>query len=170
MTIREDMEPVDIGVSSATLANIALKAKAFDVQVASVDPGEASNGTDDAMIDALEDESDNPAAQDLRAAIASLDVDQRAALVALVWVGRGDFDADEWDDALALARERSSSGPASRYLMGIPLLGDYLEEGAAALGISLTDDETEAMSTPDIETSLDSSVDRSGAGREDRRG
>ena len=58
--------------------------------------------------------------------------------VALTWVGRGDFAAEEWDDALTAARDRRT-GPTADYLLGVPLLGDLLEEGFTALGYSCED-------------------------------
>ena len=53
-------------------------------------------------------------------------------------VERGDFAAEEWDDALTAARDRRT-GPTADYLLGVPLLGDLLEEGFTALGYSCED-------------------------------
>jgi len=113
------------------------------------DPTDGSDAADDRFVDALEDETDNPTGRELRAAIAGLDVDARTTLVALAWLGRGDYDAAEWRDALAAARERGEAS-ASRYLMGIPLLGDYLADGANALGISVAEDEALGLHNPDV--------------------
>lgn len=145
--VRDEPEPPELSLSTAALAAIALKAKAFDMLVASDDPTDGSNASDDRFLDALEDERDNPAGRELRAAIASLDVDAQAELVALVWTGRGDYDADDWAEALEAARSRHEAA-TWRYLTGIPLLGDYIEDGADKLGLSLADDESEAMSDP----------------------
>ncbi len=57
--------------------------------------------------------------------IRDLDVDESAALVALAWIGRGDFEADDWKSAVAAANERRE-GPTWKYLLGMPLLPDYL--------------------------------------------
>jgi hypothetical protein len=143
--------PADFAIDQRTLAYIALKAKAFDALVAPDDTSDASDATDDGFVDALEDETDNPAQRELAAAIAGLDVDAKATLVALTWLGRGDYEAEDWEAALATARERAQ-GSTTRYLMGIPLLGDYLEEGADKLGISLTADEGAGLIDPDIDT------------------
>jgi len=149
MTIRDDPEPPeDFPLDRETLAYIILKAQAYDALVAPDDTSDASDPADDRFVDALEDEADNPTARELRAAIASLDIDARAALVALTWLGRGDYDAGEWSEALAAARERAETS-ASRYLMGVPLLGDYLADGANALGISVAEDEVAGLHNPD---------------------
>lgn len=152
MQTREDPEPpADFAIDRESLAYIVLKARAFDALVASDDPTDGSDVADDRFVDALEDEADNPVQREIRAAIASLDVDARATLVALAWLGRGDYDAPEWSEALSAARERAQ-GSTARYLMGMPLLGDYIEDGADKLGINLTAEETAAMGDPDIDT------------------
>lgn len=130
-----------LDVSLDTLAFLVLKARAFDAQAGVSDPDEASNPSDDREVSVLEGQSDDPTAEELAAAIASLSDEEQTALVALVWIGRGDFEASEWEDAKSLARQRHK-GPTARYLMGMPQLGDYLEEGASALGVNLTEDES----------------------------
>ena len=74
---------------------------------------------------------------DLRSAIENLSTDDQAILVALAWIGRGDFSPAEFDRALVMAFERHAAGAAS-FLMGLPLLGDLLELGAAACGAELS--------------------------------
>lgn len=69
----------------------------------------------------------------IRGVIDGLNVDEQADLVALVWLGRGDFEASEWPVAVRRALERRS-GRTSRYLLGIPNVGDLLEEGLVAMG------------------------------------
>ncbi|WP_448582158.1 DUF3775 domain-containing protein [Thermaurantiacus sp.] len=131
-----------IGIPTDTLAWIILKARAFDAQAGVSDPNESSNSADDQFVSVLEGQSDDPTAAELHDLIDSLSDDERAALVALAWIGRGDFEGEEWADVLAMARERRQ-GSTARYLMEMPLLGDYLEEGAAALGVNLSDEEAE---------------------------
>lgn len=66
--------------------------------------------------------------------IGNLNEDEQAALIALTWIGRGDFDATEWTQVLRQARERNVDGTAPHYLGEMPLLGELLSEGLAALG------------------------------------
>ncbi|NWH07446.1 MAG: DUF3775 domain-containing protein [Alphaproteobacteria bacterium] len=140
MTVkRESQTPAEsLNISLETLAFIILKARAFDAQAGVTDPDEGSNASDDRAVSVLEGQRDDPTQQELRVAIASLTEEEQVALVALTWIGRGDFDAKEWEAAKSMARERHR-GPTSRYLMGMPMLGDLLEEGASALGVNLTD-------------------------------
>ena len=56
-------------------------------------------------------------------------------LVALTWLGRGDFGADEWQTAVAQARDSWNERTAD-YLIGTPLAADYLEEGLDSLGFA----------------------------------
>lgn len=77
----------------------------------------------------------DPTLAELKDAIDGLDDDEVVDVIAMVWLGRGDFSADEWTEAQALARERHTDRSAD-YLIGIPNLGDCLEEGAAQLGFS----------------------------------
>ena len=67
--------------------------------------------------------------------IESLNEDEQASLVALMWIGRGSFEAGELDEAIATARAERSTATED-YLMGDPQLADYLEAGMEALGLS----------------------------------
>ena len=66
--------------------------------------------------------------------------DEQAALVAIFWIGRGSFDADDWAEALRTATQEART-PTAHYLKGSPHLADHLEAGLAALGIDPTDAE-----------------------------
>ena len=62
---------------------------------------------DEEGLDAEDDENMDEDA--LRAFIADLNEDEQASLIALAWIGRGDYDADDWDEALRLAAERNEN-------------------------------------------------------------
>ena len=119
------------------LAYIIEKAREFDAEVPSdAEEAAGSNAADDDERQILLDTPDNPTAQELRSAIDGLNVDEREELLALVWLGRGDYDAENWSEALRQVRQTSTE---TAYLLGTPLLADYLEEGMSALGLSLED-------------------------------
>jgi Protein of unknown function (DUF3775) len=124
-----------LAISAEKVAYIIAKAREFDVKDVVTDPDSASNASDDAMLFVLEDHSDDPVVAELRAAIFGLNEDEQVDLVALVWLGRGDGGVEDWDDLRAEAARAHNRRTAS-YLLGIPLLSDYLEEGLSQLGIA----------------------------------
>ncbi|MBT8458325.1 MAG: DUF3775 domain-containing protein [Boseongicola sp.] len=72
--------------------------------------------------------------------ISGLNEDEQIGLVALMWVGRETFGADELAEAKQTAREEATA-PTEQYLSGIPSLAEYLEDGLDALGIDVADAE-----------------------------
>ena len=100
---------------------------------------DASNPTEDGERVALTD-ADNSMVRELIEYIRDLDVDETAALLALAWIGRGDFEAGDWENAVKAAAERGpNDAPAWRYLLGMPLLPDYLADALSAFGRSCED-------------------------------
>ena len=99
-------------------------------EVSDFDTG--SNASDDGMVDILEDHADDATEQELIEFIRSLDEDEQAELVALAWIGRGTYDATQFGEAVAEAT-RAHNTRTAEYLLGLPLLGDYLEEGLSAV-------------------------------------
>lgn len=75
------------------------------------------------------------AQREFRDFVAGLTVDEKLALVAVLWIGRDSFSADEFDEALETARQEATT-PTETYLAGQPMLAEYLESGLEALGIS----------------------------------
>ena len=72
--------------------------------------------------------------------VSGLNEDEKASLVAVMWIGRGSFEAGE----LARAKEeamREATAPTERYLSGIPGLAEHLEAGLDALGVDVTEEE-----------------------------
>ncbi|MCW2286098.1 hypothetical protein M2323_003935 [Rhodoblastus acidophilus] len=99
---------------------------------------DASNAADDGGQAILTDSAYGPIRAELKQYIDALDEEEAAALVALLWIGRGDFEREEWANALAQARARRES-PTASYLLGEPLLPEYLEEALEAFGYSHSD-------------------------------
>jgi hypothetical protein len=139
-TITPDIElprGVELGINPEKVCHIIAKARAFDAKEEMSDPDSGSNASDDGMTDVLEDLPDDIDATrlELMEFIRSMDEDEQINMVALAWVGRGTYDISEWREALNEARAQHNKRTAE-YLIGLPLLGDYLEEGLAAFGLN----------------------------------
>lgn len=125
---------MELTVNPQAVVFIIEKAREFDAKVEPDDPDSGSNPSDDKGVDVLEDLADDPTLEELKSAIDGLNEDESRDLVAIMWTGRGDYDKDQWGEAKAQAntippRDRS------RYLIGTPLLADYLEQGLDELEI-----------------------------------
>ena len=120
------------------VCELIVRARALDMKEGITDPGSGSNPTDDGSADVLMDTPDDMTEEEVREVIAGLNDDERFDLVALVYIGRGDMEPEEWGAAVRLARERDEAGVASTadWLLGIPNLADLLDEGVNALGRS----------------------------------
>lgn len=132
-------------ISSEKVCYVVVKAREFDVKVAPEWLDDGSNPSDDGMMRILEDYADDPTLAELRSYLKALDDDELEDLVALAWLGRGDYTIDEWEDLISEVRDVRASQNTVRYLTGIPLLGDYLEDGLAEFGLSCTEFEIDHM-------------------------
>ena len=65
--------------------------------------------------------------------VAGLNVEEQTDLLALIWLGRGDYDFAEWDDALAEAEARIVARDPD-YMIGDAALPQYLGDGLEAFG------------------------------------
>ena len=120
------------------VCELIIRAKAIDVKEGETDPDSGSNPIDDGSVDVLESSPDDATEQELRDVIFGLNDDERADLIALVYIGRGDMEPEEWGAAVRLAKEREavSSLSTADWLIGIPNLADLLDEGLTAMGRS----------------------------------
>ena len=124
-----------LSISSEKVCFLVVKARAFDVQDVDTEQDDGSNPTDDRMIDVLEESKDNPVAQEIRVFIAELGEEEKADLIGLLRLGRGDGTIEDWQ-ALRDEGLREHRGRIAAYLMGEPLLSDHLEEGLSQFGFS----------------------------------
>ncbi len=134
----------DLAISTEQLCFLVAKFREFDVKDApSVsDPG--SNASDDGMVNVLEDHGDDPVVSEIASFINAMNVDEQVDLVALVWLGRSDDGPESWNDVREEA-SRAHNRHTARYLLGMPLLADYLEEAMSQFGLSCEDDDTERL-------------------------
>ena len=85
------------------------------------------------ILEKLSPDQADPIATELSSLINDLNIDAQRDLLALLWVGRGDYSADQWSDARHQARETSHMHVAS-YLEQTPLACEYLVDGLTELG------------------------------------
>lgn len=114
---------MQLPISSAKIAHVIIRARKYDA-----------------------DMPDGGQARELRAFIAALNEDEKAALTAVMWIGRETFEAEEFDEAFATALSEATA-PTEDYLLGVPMLADYLEDGMEALGLDPESDEEEIFPT-----------------------
>lgn len=126
-----------LNVSGETVCRLVELAQAFQAQEAVTFPDdeEGVDSDDDWMEQVLADHADDPTLAEFRSVIEDLEPDQQFEVVALMWLGRGDFQDDEWEEAVALAREQWTPATAE-YLLAHPLLPEHLVEGLAAFGLA----------------------------------
>lgn len=123
---------------------LIIKAREFDAKVPVVEPDPGSNPSDEDMRGVLEDYPDDPVDAEIRTLVDSLNEDEQIDLVALLWLGRTDRAADEWS-ALREEAAAARSEHTADYLLGTPLLSDYLSEGLNRLGYDCSDFEIEHL-------------------------
>ena len=127
-----------LAISPEKVCYIILKAREFDAKDAVTEPDTGSNPTDDNMISVLEDHGDDPVQEELTSFISDLSEDEQVDLVTLAWLGRDDNTVEDWS-ALREEAQRAHSTRATHtanYLIGMPLVADYLQEGLSLLGRS----------------------------------
>ena len=129
----------ELGIATDKVCFVIVKARQFDVKEGVSDPNSGSDAPDDGYRDVLEDNPDDPVYRELHGFISNMDLEEQLNLVALAWLGRGTYDKSEWNEALTIARQEHNDRTA-QYLLGPPLLGDYLEEGLSQFGRGCSDE------------------------------
>ena len=122
-------------INPDTVCFLISKAKEFHAKEEVVIPEEPLSSSDDWALQVLADHAGDLDYQEFSSTIDDLEPDQQVQLVALMWLGRGDYDEDQWNAACSDAKAEWTPRTAE-YLMARPLVADYLEEGLALLGYS----------------------------------
>jgi hypothetical protein len=123
----------ELNIQPGFLQSLILKTRALMAQEELTTPDTASNlSDDDASPLMLQDDPENPVRAEIKGQIEDLDDTQQAELVALMWIGRGDMEPEEWEDAVQLATERHE-GNVADYLLSHPHVADYWDEGVDKL-------------------------------------
>ena len=140
----EEISPDELpplAISPEKVCFLIIKAREFDAKDVVTDPNDGSNPSDDHMIAVLEDHGDDPVEDELISFISDLSEDEQIDLVTLAWLGRDDSALEDWSSLReeAARAHRARTTHTAHYLLGMPLLGDYLEEGLSMFGISCAD-------------------------------
>ena len=132
-----------ISVNPDTVRFIIEKARAFQILEADSTQEESASTADDwdtenfaNHVDDPSHDGDDPSRDEMVSTIEDLEPDQQICLVALMWLGRGDFSIEEWSSALVNAR-REHNAQTADYLIGTPLVANYLSEGLIEHGYDL---------------------------------
>lgn len=135
---------MSIDIAPEKVAHVIIKAREYDVKVGSWDDTPEEGDAEENPDAILEDFSNDPTRAEIAGFIDRLNFDEQANLVALAWIGRGTFEKEEFEEAVETAR-RERINATSSYLLGMPLLADYLEEGLEKMGFSVDEIESDVL-------------------------
>ena len=133
-------EAEELGIVPEKICYVIVAARELDNEMGDEDaeePAHVPRGLDEGIAPA-EEFGHDAVYQELKSFIDGLNEEEQISLVALMWVGRGEYDRDEWDEAREEAA-RVHNRHTAEYLMDTPLLADYLEEGLDRFDISCDD-------------------------------
>ena len=133
---------MSIEIAPEKVAHVIIKAREYDAKVGAWNDTPEEGDAEEDPNSILEDFANDPTRAELATFIDGLNTDEQAHLVALAWVGRGTFEKEEFAEAVDTARSERVNATAS-YLMGMPLLSDYLEEGLEKMGYSVDEIESD---------------------------
>ena len=122
-----------LNINTDYLGMLMLKVRAVMAQEPEVMPDPGGNPSDDEGPAVLQEQEENLSLEEILEEIEGLDSDKQVELVALMWLGRGDAEAEEWQELLQLAVDRREA-PTATYLLDHPLLAEYWAEGLEKLG------------------------------------
>jgi Protein of unknown function (DUF3775) len=124
-----------------TICRLILRTKELEAQIPSAGEDDAPEDVDDSddegdlALSVLDDDLNDGIEEEVQATLEDLAEDQLAEVLALAWVGRGTYDASEWDEAFAEAGELAPDEQIGE-LLDMPLLAGHLEAGLAAFDYS----------------------------------
>ncbi|MBR0657392.1 DUF3775 domain-containing protein [Plastoroseomonas arctica] len=134
----DDANEVDLGISLESVAAVVDQMRALQIR----EEPDSEDAEEDQNSEAalLTEQPDDQTLEMLEAFIGEMNTDEQISLIALAWVGRGDYGPDEWAEARRLAAERDGGGrDPTAYLLDMDNLADLLSEGVAAFGLSIED-------------------------------
>lgn len=134
----DELPPLEIDADKVCF--LIVMTREFENAEPPMDEDQVAADSEDELEEEIEEIEHSPEDADatldeIKSFIGSLNWDEQCQIVALAWLGRGDYTIDEWNDAVQTANDEHNNRTAE-YLLGMPLLPDYLTEGLAAFDIT----------------------------------
>ena len=127
---------MDLSTPLETICRLIIRARELEAQVLSIENDDEDDPTDsDDEYAVLEDEANEAIEEEMVALLDDLGEDQVQEILALAWVGRGTYDASEWEEALEAAADPDAEDPVDQ-LLDMPTLAAYLDAGLAAFDLN----------------------------------
>ncbi len=129
-----------ISISPRKIAHVIIRARELGVKVGRWDTVGDSADADTI----LESRPGDATEAELRSFIRNLNDDEKASLVAVMWIGRDSFSAEDVEEAIQTAKDEATT-PTENYLLGVPHLAEHLEDGMEKLGMDPADAEDDVL-------------------------
>ncbi|WP_166254662.1 DUF3775 domain-containing protein [Marinobacter salicampi] len=121
-----------------TICRLIELAESYHVQEPATDLDSPDDPTEDWAQEMLVDTGDNSGLEEFKTVVEDLEPDQQQEVIALLWLGRGDYVLEEWEEIVKQAQEQWTPETAD-YLIQHPMLADHLREGLDLHGYSCQD-------------------------------
>jgi hypothetical protein len=129
-----------INLNPETVCFIIDKARQFQSKEEVVITEQPDSPADDWARQLLANHAGDPCVDEVKEAVQDLEPDQQAELLALMWLGRGDYLPSEWKNAVSDAADSlSDMDEPALYLLTHPLVASYLTEGLDLHGYSCSE-------------------------------
>lgn len=123
----------EIDLNMEIVREIIERAREFQAKEGVVFPENPEELSEDDFMQILADHENDLTYTEVKQAINGLEKDQQIMLVAIMYLGRGDFSLEEWDDCVVEATDGWTNHTAE-YLLSKPQIADFLENGLELLG------------------------------------
>jgi len=125
----------ELRISTDKVCDFIERAREVAGLVPSTAGDRTTTGDDSKLVTIEEQPGEDDRRREMIEFVAGLNVEEQTDLLALIWLGRGDYDIAEWNEAVAEAEARIAARDPD-YLVGDAALPEYLGDGLDAFGYS----------------------------------
>lgn len=127
---------MELTVPLESICRLIVRARQFEVEVPAIENDDGDDPTDsDDPYAVIEDEADTAVEEEVRGLLEDMADDEIAEVLALAMIGRGTYDASEWEEAIEEAGDSDAEDAVSQ-LLDMPTLAAYLDAGLSAFDLS----------------------------------